>query len=454
LSFKPPAQQRFVGKAPSTSEIRPICPVSGGTITCGGRFALEITRGYKVELDPNNKQCTLLMQCAGVARWAYNWGLARRIREYDETGKSSTCFEQNRQLNALKATECAWLYNYSKCVPQEALRDLDRAYQNFFRRVKNGKNPGFPKFKSKKRGIGSFRLHGSIRVEDGRIRLPRISWIRLKEHGYIPVTGIHILSATVSEKSGRWFVSVQCREEIEVAQATGLPVGVDLGVKELAICSDGRRFENPKALRRAQRKLRLRNREVARRKKGGRNREKARQKIAKAHYRISNIRKDALHKATSAIAARTKPNSERPSVVVVEDLNVSGMLKNHSIAQAIGDAGMAEFRRQLEYKCAWYGIELMVADRFFPSSRLCRHCGCINSELTLSDRTWTCDCGAIHDRDLNAAINLRDLAVRRVPPELEAQASNACGENVRPTVTPLAVSMKQEPSVASHARHQ
>jgi transposase len=138
------------------------------------------------------------------------------------------------------------MYDVSKCAPQEALRDLDKAFQNFFRRVKNGEKPGFPKFKSRKRGIGSFRLTGAIRVEKGRIRLPRIGWLRLKERGYIPTEGIHILSATVSEKAGRWFVSVQCREEIEVTRATGEPIGVDLNITDMAVCSDGRRIFQPK----------------------------------------------------------------------------------------------------------------------------------------------------------------------------------------------------------------
>jgi putative transposase len=150
--------------------------------------------------------------------------------------------------------------------------------------------------------------------------------------------------------------------------------------------------------------------------------------------------------------AKTKPSSERPSVVAIEDLSVSGMLKNHNLALDISDAGFAEFRRQLEYKTAWAGEELLVADKFFPSSKLCRYCGCINDNLTLKDRTWVCDCGAVLDRDLNAAINLRNLAVRRVPPELACRGqANACGENVRPAVT-LAVSMKQEPSIGSQLR--
>lgn len=410
---------------------------------------MEITRGYKVEIDPNNVQRTLRLQCAGTARWAWNWGLARRIEAYEETGKCSNAIEQHRQLNALKKTEYPWLYNYSKCIPQEALRDLDKAYQNFFRRVKNGEKPGFPQFKSRKRGLGSFRLTGAIRVKENSVRLPRLGWLRLKEHGYIPTEGLHILSATVSERAGRWYVSVQCREEIPDGAATGEPVGVDVGIKTMAVVSDGREFENPKALRKAQRKLRLLQRELSRRKKGGKNREKTRKKVAQAHQRIANIRRDTLHKVTSTIVAKTKPDGERPSVVVLEDLNVSGMLANHCLARAISDVGLAEFRRQLAYKTAWYGSELMVADRFFPSSRLCGHCGCINSELKVSDREWTCDCGAIHDRDLNAAINLRNLASKTTVSSAE---SHACGEDIRPTAVLLAASLKQEPSTKSHGR--
>jgi putative transposase len=386
---------------------------------------MEILRAYKVELDVNNKQRTLLLQCAGVARWAFNWGLARRISEYEATGHSSNAIEQHRQLVALKRTEYPWLYKYSKCIPQEALRDLDRAFQNFYRRLKNGKKPGFPKFKSRKNGIGSFRLTGSIHVTETHIKLPRIGRLRLKEKGYIPADGIHILSVTVSERAGRWFVSVQCRQEIEVVKATGEAIGVDLGVKDLAVTSDGRRFENPKPLQKALVKLRRLQRELSRRKKGSKNREKTRQKIAKMHWRIANIRRDTLHKVTSAIVAKTKPSSERPSVVVLEDLNVAGMMKNDALALSIYDVGLAEFRRLLEYKGAWYGSELLFADRFFPSSKLCSVCGAVNATLTLSERTWTCDCGAVHDRDLNAAINLRNLAVKTTA---RSAGSNACGE--------------------------
>lgn len=416
-----------------------------------GKRPVEILRAYKVEIDPNNVQRTALLKHAGAARFAFNWGLARRKQEYEEAGKSSNAIAQHRQLNELKKTDFPWMYEVSKAAPQEALRDLDKAYRNFFRRVKAGEKPGFPKFKSRKNGIGSFRLTGAIHVENDRIKLPRIGWLRLKEHGYIPIDGIRVLSVTVSESTERWFVSVQCRQEIEVAQATGEPVGVDLGIKELAVVSDRQRFENPKALRKAQSKLKRLQRELSRRKKGGKNREKTRQKIAKAHQRIANIRRDTLHKATSAIVAKAKPDGERPSVIVLEDLNVSGMLANHCLAQAVSDVGFAEFRRQLEYKSIWYGSELLLADRFFPSSRLCRHCGCINSELRLSDREWTCDCGAVHDRDLNAAINLKNL-VAKLPGV--SRKVTPVESDIRPAAISLAASLKQEPSMKSHGRFQ
>lgn len=379
---------------------------------------MEILKGYKVELDPNNKQCTLLLQCTEVARWAWNWGLERKIKEYEETGKVSSAIDQHKQLNVLKKTEYPWLYDYSKCIPQEALRDLGKAYKSFYRRMKNGKEKlGFPKFKSQGCNIGSFRLTGFIRVEDSRIRFPRIGWLRLKECNYIPTEDIHILSATVSRKANKWFVSVQCREEIEVNQATGAPVGIDLGIKTLAVCSDERQFENPRALQKARRKLRRLHRELSRRKKDSQNRKKTKAKIAKLHSTITCIQKDALHKATSAVVARANPSDEKPSIVVVEDLDVSEIVKNRCFSKSAGSIGLAEFRRQIEYKTTWAGEEVMVADRFFPSSKMCHCCNYINSKLKITDRKWTCVCGATLDRDLNAAINLRNLAVRRVPSE-------------------------------------
>jgi len=396
---------------------------------------IKVKRAYKTELAPNSFQRSALCQFAGAARFVWNWGLARRIEEYLTTGKSSNAIEQHRQLNALKKTHFPWLYQVSKCVPQEALRDLDRAFAAFYRRLelkRQGKYKGplgFPRFKKKKDGRGSFRLTGCIRVKEDRIKLPRLGWIKLKEKGYIP-TDRHILSATVSERAGRWFVSVLVEEEIAVEEAKGPPIGVDLGVNALATCSDGRVFERPKALQKYERKLKRLQRELSRRMKGGKNWEKTRQKIARLFYRVRNIRRDTLHKVTSAIVAKAKPPAERPSVVVIEDLDVAGMMKNHHLAGAIADASFHEFRRLLEYKAAWYGVKLVVADRYYPSSKRCSVCGNVNSQLSLSARTFVCPvCGYTANRDLNAALNLAILATTP-----SSGGSYACGDGKFPIV--------------------
>jgi len=384
-----------------------------------------ILRAYKTELDLNNKQRTLCAKHAGTARFAYNWGLARKIETFKSEQTVPTAINLHRELNALKKTDFPWMYEVSKCAPQESLRNLDKAFANFFRRASLKKagqftgNVGFPKFKSKKQGKGSFRLTGAIKVFEKSIQLPRLGRLRLFEHNYLPQSKVggnggtanRVLSATVSENAGHWFVSVQVEEEVEIKKAQGAPVGVDLGIKTMAVCSDGKEFENPKALRNTLRKLIRTQRKLSRCKKGSKKREKSRRKVARLHSRIANIRKQAIHKATSSIVAKTKPVEQRPSVVVIEDLFVSGMLKNQKLAQSIADVGFGEFRRQLTYKTTWNGETLLVADRFFPSSKLCSKCGEINDNLTLQDRTWICDCGALHDRDRNAAINLSRLAL-------------------------------------------
>ena len=411
---------------------------------------MKIVRGYKTELDLNDRQRTACAKHAGAARYAYNWGLRRKIDVYEATGKSPTAMDLHRELNALKKTELAWMYEVSKCAPQEALRDLDRAFAHFFRRVglkQQGKLKGpvgFPRFKSRKAGLGSFRLTGSIHVFEDSIQLPRLGRLRLKERGYLPTSGVRILSATVSERAGRWFVSVQVEEEVpEPRPGRGEPLGVDLGVKTLATCSDRICYENPKALEGAQKKLRRLQRKLARQQKGSRNREKTRRRIACLHYRIANLRRDTLHKATSDILARTKPDSQRPRAVVLEDLNVSGMLCNHHLARAIADVGMHEFGRQVRYKATWSGSEVVVADRWYPSSKRCSACGQIKDQLALSERVYECDCcGLVLDRDLNAARNLAQLvptvsSTERVPSQAASWAAprtNACEENAKPAL--------------------
>jgi putative transposase len=397
---------------------------------------MQIQRAYKTELKLNNQERSLLAGCAGAARYVWNWGLRQKIDEYEATGKSPSYYELHRRLNLLKKGELIWLYQYAKTIPQESLRDLDRAFVNFFRRVKeNGQKnkggeekPGFPRFKSRKQGKGRFRVWGSIHVADGRIKLPRIGWLRLKEKGYLPTTkvptsGVKILSATISERGSRWFVSLQVEEEIAARQATGQPLGIDLGINHLAVTSAGQTYENPKALKQALKRLARLQRELHRRQPGSRNRAKTRAKIARLHYRISCLRQEAIHQATSAIVARTKPDTQRPSVVVIEDLNVKGMMQNRKLARSIADVGMGEFGRQIRYKCSWYGINLLTADRWFPSSKQCSSCGHRQEALTLSERTYCCPvCGLVIDRDSNAAINLKQLSTA------SSAGSEACGE--------------------------
>jgi putative transposase len=390
---------------------------------------VKILRAFKTELDLNNKQKTACLRHAGAARFAYNWGLARKKAAFANREKTPSAIDLHRELNALKKSELAWMYEVSKCAPQEALYNLDNAFAHFFRRLKErraGKKVklGFPTFKTKKKGAGSFRLTGAIHVFERSIQLPRLGLLRLKERGYLPTTGVHILSATVSEKAGRWFVSLQVEMERPDPVWEAKPVvGVDLGINRMAQASDGSYFENPRALKRNLTKLKRLHRMVSRRQKGSANRRKAVKQLSKAYSRVGNIRRNALHQATTLLA-RTK------SAIVLEDLHVSGMMKNHRLAQAIADVGMYEFKRQLLYKAEWYGSQVLLADRFYPSTKRCSACGSIQ-EMGLHERQYRCPvCGLTIDRDLNAAINLEQLFVK------ETTASSAeryaCGELRRP----------------------
>ena len=404
---------------------------------------MKINRAYRVELDPNNRQRTAFRRAAGCARWAYNWGLRRKIDAWNErkaaleegTSKAEapkvpTAIDLHKELNLLKKLPpeqggVPWMYESSKAAPQEALRNLDKAFENFFKKCKSKSNgpKGFPKFKSKKKGLGGFRLHDTV-AKGNLIKLPRIGKVRLKERDYLPTkerTDVRVLGASVSAKAGRWFVSLQVEQELPDPQVdTTLPVlGVDLGVKVLATCSDGTVFENPKALKSGTKRLRMLQKSVSRKVVGSSNRRKSKERLARQHYRVSCVRKDALHKASDAI-------TKRCSVLVLETLNVAGMLKNHCLAKAVADASMGEMHRQLLYKAAWRGVPLVLADRWFPSSKKCSSCGNVKKDLTLNDRECECAaCGVVVDRDLNAARNLANLAGSSPVGGLPTQA---CGE--------------------------
>jgi putative transposase len=391
---------------------------------------MKVLRGYKTELDLNNIQKTACAKHAGAARYAFNWGLARKLQAYLAGHKTPSAFDLHRELNFLKKTELAWMYEVSKCAPQEALRNLDQAFTNFFRRVKEknaGKKVkvGYPRFKSKKKGMGSFRLTGSIHIFEKSIKLPRLGVLRLKERGYLPIQDLHILSATVSEKAGRWFVSLQVEQEIPDPETSRKPrAGVDLGVNRMAQVSDGMPFENPRALKRSLAKIKRLHRTVSRRQKASANRKKAVQQLAKAYARTANIRKEALHQATTRL-------TKSKSAIVLENLNVSGMMKNHSLAQAIADVGWYEFRRQMEYKGGWYSCQVILADRYYPSTKRCSNCGNRKDRMSLDQRVYLCEnCGLSMDRDLNAAINLEQWLYLTEEERATASSagSNACGE--------------------------
>ncbi|MFH1731959.1 MAG: RNA-guided endonuclease TnpB family protein [Planctomycetota bacterium] len=398
-----------------------------------------VNKAYCYELEPTAGQLQKFWQHVGTARFAYNWGLARRIEEYETTGKSSTAITQHRQLNALKDTDFPWMYEVSKCAPQEALRDLDRAYENFFRRVKQGRKPGFPKFKRKGVSRDSCRFTGAIKVGHRKIQIPRLGKIRTKEK--TDAFAGKILSATLGRDADRWFASLAVEVEIpDPKPVDGPTVGIDLGISCFAVCSDGTRIESPMPLQRSLSLLERRQRRHVRKERGSSNRRRSAVGLARLHRRIRTARSDFLHKA-STMLAKTK------SAIVVEDLSVRNMMRNHSLARRIADSGWSEFRRQLAYKTKWYGSELIVADKFYPSSKRCSRCGHVKAELSLAERTYTCSaCGFEIDRDLNAARNLEQLTTR------SSRESHACGDGVRPKRKPRPKrrqsSKKQESAVS------
>jgi putative transposase len=390
---------------------------------------------HKIALDPSNAQATYFARACGVARFAYNWALAEWKRQY-EAAKADPALPKpsqmalRRQLNAIKREQFPWMLEVTKNAPQMAIIQLGEAFKNFWAgRAK------YPKFR--KKGVHDrFTLtNDQFSVEGSRIRIPALGWVRMREPLRFPGK---ITSATVSRVADRWFVSIA----VETQDTSHLPqaenqgaVGVDLGVKALATLSTGEVVHGPKALAMLLARLRRTSRSLSRKVKGSANRKKARQKLAKLHARIANIRQDGLHQLTSDLTRRF-------SAIVLEDLNVRGMVRNRHLARAVSDMGFAELRRQVEYKAAMRGGEVIFADRFYPSSKTCSACGHVLDVLPLSVREWTCpDCGSHHDRDLNAAVNLKNLAA--------SSAVAACGEEgsgARRKVRVKPASTKQEVS--------
>lgn len=348
---------------------------------------------HRIQLDPTAAQAAYFARACGTARLVWNWALAEWNRLY-AAGEKPRASTLKIAFNAVKYQQWPWMKEIHRDAHAQPFANLQRAFGAFFKKTARR-----PTFKKKGKARDSFYVANDKMGVDGlSVRLPVVGSVRLTEE--LRLTG-KIMSATVSRECDRWFISVA----VEVALPTpaaplGAPIGIDLGLTTFAALSTGEKIEAPKPLRAAMRRLRRAARRVSRKVKGSQNRRRAVMRLSKVHRRIRNIRQDFLHKLTTRLA---KTHSQ----IGIEDLHTKGMLKNHRLARSISDAAWSEFRRQLEYKTAMFGSELVVADRFFASSKTCSHCGSIAEKMPLSIREWTCaDCGAVHDRDANAARNL------------------------------------------------
>ncbi|MBK8750699.1 MAG: transposase [Candidatus Competibacteraceae bacterium] len=367
---------------------------------------------HRIELKPNKIQEALFRQCVGASRFAYNWALAEWQRQF-EAGEKPNEAALRRQFNAIKPVEFPWILDLPKSVPQQAIKNVGRAYQRFFQ-----KQSQFPRFK--KRGI-----HDSARLDNGpgtfafdgqRIRLPKIGGVRLREE--LRLDG-KPLSTTLSREADRWFISIPVEmdrpEPVCESQAT---VGIDLGISTAITLSTGEKIDSPKPMKKHLQRMKRRSRQHSRKQKGSANRRKSAVQLAKIHARIAHVRQDFLHKTTTEL-------TQRFGLIGIEDLNVKGMMANATRSRAISDIGFYEFRRQLEYKTALSGGTVVVVDRWFPSSKTCSICGVKAEKMPLSVREWTCaHCDAEHDRDVNAALNIQREALATV----SWTGSHACGE--------------------------
>lgn len=387
-----------------------------------------VKKTFKYRLKPNSKQRAALAIQFGHARFVFNYALARRKEFYQLNGEGLNYYAQAEELKDLKREdETIWLKQADSQVLQQKLRDLDRAYINFF----EGRAE-YPAFKSK-HNKQSIRYPQRFKLDGQSIYLPKVGWVKLILHR--PLEG-KMKSATVSKtKSGRYFVSIQCETEIDDPIYEGPHVGVDMGLNHFATLSTGEKIDNPRHLHKSEKRLARSQRELSRKVKGSANREKQRIKVARLHEKVSDQRRDFHHKLSRRLV-------DEFGIITFETLCIKGMVKNHSLAKSISDAGWGQFIRFTEYKGEWYGAYVEKIDRFYASTKTCSECGVKNQDLTLSDRTWVCQsCGVVHDRDVNAAINIQSQST------VGTTGTNVCGDHVRREPTykeSFARSMKQE----------
>ncbi len=378
-------------------------------------------RAYKIEIDPTAEQKSKIHQTIGVSRFIYNFYIAHNKEIYDREGKFVSGMDFSKWLNneyIPNNKDMKWIKEVSSKATKQAIMNGDKSFRDFFKKAK-----GFPRFKKKKnQDVKAYFPKNNKTdwtIERHRVKIPTLGWIRLKEFGYIPVNSI-VKSGTVSQKADRYYVSILVEEnDKKVYKSTNEGVGIDLGVKEFVVCSDGIKFKNinktstvkkiEKKLKREQRKLsrkyeslKIRNKKE----KGGnvtsQNIQKQVVKVQKLHQRLTNIRTDYINKIVSSII------KQKPSYITIEDLNVKGMMKNKHLSKAIASQKFFKFKTKLTVKCKENHIELRIVDRFYPSSKTCSNCGEIKQDLKLSDRIYKCDCGLTIDRDLNSSINLKN----------------------------------------------